>query len=264
MNLRVVMPTLGRSPWWSDAVVSVAALPACHAVVVSPDASAVGLPGWVSVPDKGDGLYAAINLGFAMRGDWELGTYLNDDDQLVPQGVARARALLEGSPEIGAVFGRVEVVDSRGVLLTEIPVARRSADIGPLFAAGIISLAQPGTLFRRGLFEALEGFDQEWRAAGDMDFFMRAARSGVRFAFIDEVVARFRLHAGQISQRTSLVALEKRRLVEIARAVPGWRSAAWCSKWRFRCDNVPLYLARLRRHGLVSMETIYRSGGVLP
>lgn len=261
MLLRIAMPTLGRSPWWSDAVDSAIAIRESERVVVCPDVSKLSAGAGRVERDCGMGLYAAVNTGLRAAGEWSLGTYLNDDDRLVAAGVERARDVLESNREIGAVFGRVRMIDGDGARVTEIPVARRGADLGSLLAAGIVPLAQPGTIFRREMFEALGGFNESWRAAGDMEFFLRAWRGGWRFEFVDACVAEFRVHDGQISRQVAVVAAEQDRLVALARENQLWIRGARGAKWRFRLSNVAGYVARVRRHGLVSMESLYRTGG---
>lgn len=255
------MPTLGRSRWWSEAADSAASLPGCERVVACPEQIFPAGPGQRVVRDEGGGLYAAVNAGLRAAGDWDVGTYLNDDDRLVASGVTEALRCLESDRRIGAVFGRVHMISGGGGRVAEIPVARNGADLGPLLSAGIVPLAQPGTVFRREMFDGVGGFDATWSAAGDMEFFMRAWRGGWRFEFVDVCVAEFRVHAGQISQRTAVVSAESARLVGLAREIPAWIDAARAAKWRFRWNNAGIYAARLRRHGFVSMDRLYQKGG---
>ncbi len=260
MQLRIVMPTLGRSPWWSEALDSTRLPGFSDRVVVCPSGVELGSPDWRRLEDEGRGLYSALNAGFAAGDDWDVGTYLNDDDRLLGSGVARALKLLASDQRIGAVFGRVHLIDGQGRRLTEIPVAHAGTDIGPLLAGGIIPLAQPGTLFRRELFTSLEGFDSQWRAAGDMDFFMRALRAGWSFGFVDAVVAEFRVHPAQISQQAAMVELERDRLFRIAGQESDWKERAFGARFRFRRQNLGVYFDRLRRHGFASMQSMYGKG----
>lgn len=260
MNFRIAMPTLGRSRWWSEAMASIDAIPDCERIVVSPNQAFLAGLDQQGVHDEGGGLYAAVNAGLRASGDWKVGTYLNDDDRLVASGVSEALRYLETDARIGAVFGRVNMIDGSGLRVAEIPVARRGADLGALLSAGIVPLAQPGTVFRRAMFVELGGFDPAWHAAGDMEFFMRAWRAGWGFAFVDACVAEFRVHQKQISQRTGIVSEERDRLVGLARGIPAWTGAARAAKWRFRFANAGVYAERVRRHGFVSMDRLYRKG----
>ncbi len=261
MKLRIVTPTLGQSRWLPETRTSVEELgqPVEH-LLVAPAARCPALTragiGQTVLPQAGDGLYAALNTGFRADGDWTWGTWINDDDRLVADGVDAAVALLDTRPELAAVYGRVRLIDAAGRELAEIPVAREGDDLGPLLAAGLVPLAQPGTVFRRKVFAQLGGFDEALRAAGDLDFFRRALVAGFRFGFIDERVAEFRVHGGQISQQAETRHRETAALVAAARARPDWAQRARGARWRFRWGNLGVYAARVRRQGLVSMERL--------
>lgn len=258
--LRIVVPTLGRSPWLNETLEAV--VPAvADVVIVAPEPVHTGLaavpPGASLVADRGGGIYAALNTGFCAPGGWAVGTWLNDDDRLVADGFRKALAVLESRPELSAVYGRVRLIDAEGHYLAMIPVARSGADLGPLLATGMIPLAQPGTVFRRDLFERLDGLDARYRAAGDMDFFQRALAAGLQFGFVDAVVAEFRVHGGQISKQSDLRRRETDAVSAAAREVHGWADRARCARWRFRWRNLGAYADRVRRHGFVSMERLY-------
>jgi cellulose synthase/poly-beta-1,6-N-acetylglucosamine synthase-like glycosyltransferase len=261
MHLRIVMPTLGRSLWWLEAQDSASTIKQSEQVVVcTEEVFLTGMSGR-RIRDKGTGLYAAVNTGLGASGDWAIGTYLNDDDRLIAAGIHKARQRLYSDKRIGAVFGRVHLINQYGVRITEIPVARRGHDLGSLLSTGIIPLAQPGTIFRRELFEGVGGFNESWFAAGDMEFFLRALHDNWRFEFVDASLAEFRVHPTQISQNGELVRRERDRLFDLARKNNSWRALARCAKLRFKYGNLGLYIARLRRHGFISMEKLYKIGG---
>jgi GT2 family glycosyltransferase len=115
-------------------------------------------------------------------------------------------------------------------------------------------LAHPGTLFRRGLFDSLGGFDESYRSAGDLDFFVRALLRGATFRFVNRHIADFRLHAGQVSKGESLADSEKARALQPLASVRTGPGALW----RFRMANLGVYASRLFRHGPVGMKELYR------
>ena len=62
-------------------------------------------------------------------------------------------------------------------------------------------LPQQGTLFRRSLYEAIDGFDEDFRYSADYDFWVRALGSGCRVQkYTERSVAGFRLLVEQLSQ----------------------------------------------------------------
>ena len=112
MRLLVVTPTLGTSPWLGETVLSVAACaPGVIHVLVAPTATVPKLsleyPGLRVIPEPGGGMYAAINAGLKSSHEWSVGTYLNDDDRLVPEGSRRALGTMASEPSLAAVYGRV-------------------------------------------------------------------------------------------------------------------------------------------------------------
>ncbi len=254
---RIVIPTLGHSPWLDEAVRNLHA----DVVVVAPQgqcsALAARLPMAQCIPESAGGLYSALNTGFRAPGAWSLGTWINDDDRLVADGFRKALAVLESRPELAAVYGRVRLIDAEGRYLAEIPVARAGDDLGPLLAAGVIPLAQPGTVFRRDLFVQLGGLDESLRLAGDMEFFQRAWAAGLRFGYVDAVVADFRVHGGQLSKQAVVRKQETEAVFAAARRTAGWRRSARAARWRFRWRNLGVYAERVCRHGWVSMERLH-------
>lgn len=260
MTLGVITATRGISAHLDETVRSVCALgPGARQVLVCPAGRqaelAARFPGAEIVIEEASGLYAALNTGLARVRDAEAFTWVNDDDVLGAAGVAAALARLEAYPAVGVVYGRVGLMEETGRRLGELPVARRPADLAALLAGGIMPLAQPGTIIRGSVVPVVGGFEAGYRLAGDLDYFVRAWRAGVGFGFVDVEVARFRLRAGQLSKDEIAVA------AEFARAVAGLPAdAGRGARWRFRWDNRMVYLERLRRHGFVRMQSLYRHG----
>jgi glycosyltransferase len=262
MKLRIVTATRGDSAFFSEMLRSIGqAAPGVEHVVVCP-AERIALLNLRqhirTIAEINGGLYAAIEQGLRESGDtWDAFTWINDDDLLNAEGFAKLIAELSHRPEIGVAYGRVVLIDGRGSRVGEIPVAGRGDDLVALLARGVIPLAQPGTIIRRSVWEKLGGFDLSYRSAGDLDFFVRALCAETRFAFVNAEVASFRLHAGQLSKRRAEVETETTRALEPLAALPNSLSALW----RFQLGNAGIYFERLRRHGFVSMRTLYERIG---
>ncbi|HEV8073877.1 MAG TPA: hypothetical protein VGP21_07080 [Opitutaceae bacterium] len=257
MKLRVVTATQGKSPFLGETLSSIdEAQPEAEHVIVCPAARVASIAAGARatvLPETGTGLYAALNQGCRAPGEWEVQTSLNDDDRLLSPGFGHLLEALARRPEIDVAYGRVRLMGARGENLGAQPVARRTGDLGALLARGIVPLAQPGMVIRRGLVERLGGFDETYRLAGDLDFFVRALVAGARFLFVDAWVAGFRLHAGQLSKQSAEIEAEKVRALQPLAGQAG-RAAAL---WRFRLDNAGVYYERIRRHGWVSMRELY-------
>lgn len=260
MSLLVVTATRGECAHLAQTVRSVAALRSGkrHLLVCPASASsplAARFPESEIAIEEGGGLYAALNSARAEAAEAEFVTWINDDDTLDAGGIERSLELMRRTPGVAAVYGRVGLIDGESEGLGELPVARRAEDLVALLAAGVMPLAQPGTVLRRECMDALTWFDASYRLAGDLDLFARALRAGSRFAFQNSRVASFRLHAGQLSKD------EARARMEHARAVAGLAVAEGegrAALRRFRWDNRWVYLRRVLRHGPRRMASLYR------
>ncbi len=259
MVLRVITATRGDSTLLIETVRSVdqLGLKVRHILVCPPHMKlrlSIQFPRCQIVEETGQGLYVALNTGFHMGEPDDFFTWINDDDLLAP-GFDQALARLAADPSLDALYGRVGLIDGRGVPLGELPVARRPEDLLPLLAGGIMPLAQPGTIFRWRALRRIGTFDPAYRMAGDLDYFVRALQAGLRFGFHDGEVARFRLHTYQMSKDRETAAVEHARAVAKIPAQPTFRA-----KCRFRWDNRGVYWRRIRQHGFVNMHTLYGHG----
>lgn len=265
MGILVITPTLGKSRHLQQTLDSIRERAKKHSirtVLITP----AGACPTISVEhldsevmaQRSCGLYAALNDGFqACRSEtWQWFTFLNDDD-LWLKGIAETIEMAEqdvASPQI--IFGRVKLIGADDRSLGELPVTRNPGDLHALLARGIIPFAQPGTLIHRNVVEELGGFDETYRSAGDLDFFVRALAKGVCFKFVNHHVAAFRLHAGQISKNEATAIQEKERALEPLR---GSSVGGVMPLVRFRVANMPAYLDRIRRFGFADMAKVYRT-----
>lgn len=263
----VITPTRGDSPWLEETVASVAACaPGWRHVLVAPDARVTELsrrfPAVRVVPERGEGMYAAINTGLVAAGAWEAFTYLNDDDVLLAGFAAAAREaeLAVGKERI--VYGGVKLIDGRGRRLGAIPVSPAPALNRALYAQRIEPVYQHGTVITRAVVERCGGFDEGLRFCGDSEFFARACVGGVRFVGVGRTVAAFRLRAGQLTKNRAAMRDERWRVDEKLRLLAPERKRvlAW-ARWRFRLANLPVYAERIARHGWITFDELLERGG---
>jgi hypothetical protein len=104
----------------------------------------------------------------------------------------------------------------------------------------------------RAWVEAQGPLREDLRICADVDFWLRAAAEGARFCCSPEVVATFRLRAGQISGDVSRHRAEFKQVVESV--VPVRRSAPrrLFANLRFRLGNALVYARRVGRCGFKS------------
>jgi hypothetical protein len=268
-RLLVVTPTLGVSAYLEDTVRGVTSLkiPFLHFISCpAPLASSLQerFPHASVVADAGKeaGLYGAINIALRAAGeDWDWFTYINDDDELAPDfSVVAQRHFARPDPE-PVVYGNVRVIDDNGQTISFLTTENSPRFIPALLRAGISPLNQQGMLFRRDIVRELVEFNTKYRICADLDFWARALAAGHRFRYYPVEVGRFRMRRGQISGDVDLTIREQD---EIARRLfPNAGGALNClvAKWRYRLRNLPRYLARSRRVGLISSNHMLSQGG---
>jgi glycosyltransferase involved in cell wall biosynthesis len=165
---------------------------------------------WLSEGDSGPA--NAINKALRLaRG--ELVGWLNSDDLYVPGAIATAAAYLASHPEMVMVYGEAEHVDATGARLGAYPT-RRPPVAPETFQEGCF-ICQPSVFLRRELFDKVGLLDESLATAFDFELWMRLFEAfPARIGFIDQLLARSRLHADCItnSQRR-LVAIENIKLL---------------------------------------------------
>jgi hypothetical protein len=209
--LSVVMPTRNQAPFIRSAVHSVLAQDEVRELVIADGASSDGTPAildelaqshpgrvrWLSQPDAGpaDAVNQAVERA---RGD-VIG-WLNSDDLYTPGAAARALQAFAAHPGCVLVYGEGEHVDEQGTHLERYPT--RGPDT-PLAAwADGCPVCQPTAFFRRDAFLALGGLDTTLRTAFDYEFWLRVWKQHAgQIAFVPQVQAQSRLHAGGITLR---------------------------------------------------------------
>lgn len=214
----------------------------------------------VAVLHHDGGMYAALNAGFTeMRCDWL--TWINADDLLYCSALWPR---LAAAGDASVAYGPVDFLDAAGRFV-HCWRSARPGDLLKLYRAGYSPLLQQGTLFRRHVYEDLEGFAEDFRLVADADFWWRALERGFSFHRSSHPpVAGFRLHAGQLSQRQAGdMRLEHWKMVD---AHGGRRRTpvAWLALGRHRCHNLSGYVVRaLRRRDLEGRARVVGSYDVV-
>jgi glycosyltransferase involved in cell wall biosynthesis len=148
----------------------------------------------VSEPD--DGAHDAMNKGIA-RSTGEVIGFLNVDD-LYPDDLLVAVAnVFASDPQVDAVTGQTAVFedDERGRHL--VFLRTHAAEDGlwlPELTFGVPGFC--GWFFRRRVFERVGNFNNEYFMAGDRQFLMRMALSGMTSRVLGRTTICYRLHPG--------------------------------------------------------------------
>ncbi|MGJ8638307.1 MAG: glycosyltransferase family 2 protein [Opitutaceae bacterium] len=141
-------------------------------------------------------MYAAINEGMRhASGEWM--TYINGDDLLYADAITAILAQVNVDTDL--IYGNIDYIDEAGRFL--FPWRSPSTKWVRDFMAYYSPLPQQGTLFRRRIYDAIDGFDESFRYSADYDFWVRALESDCRVQkYTDRSIAGFRLLTEQLSQ----------------------------------------------------------------
>lgn len=138
---------------------------------------------------------ARNNAAAAARGKFIL--FLDADDTLYPDSIARLMARLENTPaDTGYAYGQMEYFDSRTGIF-------QSQEFDPqALARGNYICAT--SLIRKDAFDAAGGFDRGFAHREDWEFYIRLLHKGYRGAFLAEPVLRYRKHKEPTRSKSKL------------------------------------------------------------
>ncbi len=142
---------------------------------------------WVSQRDGGQ--TNAINMGLAQsRG--EIQAYLNSDDVLQPDAVARVVRRFMERPDCDMVYGLAHHIDADDNFLDWYPTADYS--VKRLLKECFV--CQPAAFWRAAVARKIGPFDESLHYTMDLDYWLRIDRAGGRIEHLSEVLASTRLH----------------------------------------------------------------------
>jgi len=223
-DVDVVIPVYGGAHVVPRAVASVLAQDADASVRIhvvddaSPDAAADVLAGLAAEHPEVSVLTHAHNRGVAAArnaaiaaGSAPVIALLDQDDAWLPGKLRVQLAALAADPSLGYVLGRSRFVLAPGV-------ARPSWTREEWFDGPQRAYLPSVLVVRREVWERVGRFDESLRAGGDdSDWFARAHRRRVPFAFLDDVVLDRHIHERNLSAGdtdSDLLAVVRRHLAE--------------------------------------------------
>jgi glycosyltransferase involved in cell wall biosynthesis len=165
------------------------------------------------VSQENRGVSAAYNRGFKLSCG-EYVTFLDADDVLLEDSLAKGLQMLESHPEVAFSYGQAHIVDENGLIYR----LRKSSFLGGsalvdgktqvkelLFLCRITSST---VMVRRNCFEEVEGFHEELSIAEDRHLYIRLAKRWP-VAYIAEPLVKYRLHHNQLHKRVDPRVAEK-------------------------------------------------------
>jgi glycosyltransferase involved in cell wall biosynthesis len=152
---------------------------------------------WVSEPDRGQA--HALNKGFA-RCRGAIRAYLNSDDVLAPGALDKVVGHFLAHPDWDLLYGRANYVDAGGRVTGAYPTA-------PYTFRRLLEdncLCQPAVFWHARLAERVGPFDEALHCCMDYDYWLRAARAGLRLEYVEDLLAFSRLHPAAKTQSCRL------------------------------------------------------------
>jgi hypothetical protein len=189
------------------------------------------------------GLAAARNAGGQLAtGDAIL--FLDADDVLMPDCIARHAAMLAARPHIGLTYSRWLYVDENDRVLSEAHIEPPD-DVQAQILRRTLFFFPSAVMIRRPWLDRAGWFDESLCWSEDADLWLRLARVGCEFAFIDAALTRYRIRADSM---TAQVRPEQ---------VHGWQAVL---DKTFADPALPAHLRDLRgeAHGILHLETAGR------
>jgi len=192
------------------------------------------------------GASAARNRGIAVaQGEWI--AFLDEDDEWLPTRIERQLAGVAGRPEVALVYSDVEIFGDEccpGRLQGQ-PTPR-----GRVFREFLrlgCFVTPSAALARRAAILEVGGFDETLASSEDYDLWLRlAARHEIEF--VPGSLARYRVHAGNISKNLKKGLVNRHRVLLKARdSAPDEYGSVW-PQVRRRLSEISFESGRLHLH----------------
>lgn len=136
-------------------------------------------------------LPASLNVGFAQaRADWFCWT--SDDNLMLPDALAQLIRARDNHPDADIIHADYRVIDTRGVEQTKVVTGPAS----DLLVENTIGCC---FLYRRGVDDHLNGYDETLFGIEDYDFWLRAHRAGFAFHHVNSAPYLYRRHEGSLT-----------------------------------------------------------------
>lgn len=145
------------------------------------------------------GIASALNCGIQQaRGEYIV--WLSHDDMFLPHKLERQVTLMDSSPNLGGCYSDYYIVNAEGRVVSEKKMPHYPAGEMVRHLLQYMFINGCTVLVRRACFEAEGLFDDRLPFAQDADMWFRLLRRFV-FAHIPESLTKYRVHAGQGSQK---------------------------------------------------------------
>lgn len=133
-------------------------------------------------PDQG--IYDAMNKGLKIA-EGDIIGILNADDWYEESAVFDAVNLFENT-QSEIIYGEINLVGYNGNKVEP----KKLSSLNNMWYT--MAVYHPATFVKRGVYQKLGLFDQDYRITADYDFMLRCYSSGVKFKYLDKILTNFR------------------------------------------------------------------------
>jgi hypothetical protein len=156
-------------------------------------------PDLAVVREPDNGMYHAVERAWS-RSRGSILSWLNADEQYLPDALAKVQGVFRGRPDVDIVFGDAILVDPEGNLIA----ARREIPLRASYVARTFLYSLSCTMFfRRSLLDAGDlTFEPGRRVAGDVALILSLMKKGRRVHHLAEYLALFMIDGQNLSLST--------------------------------------------------------------
>lgn len=131
---------------------------------------------FIIISEKDRGIAHAFNKGVSKAtGKYVL--FLNSDDYLLENFLSNCKYFLDNNPDIDVLCCHMMVISNKGKL--------RSIESKPQYLSTTMSVAHPGTIVKREVFDEVGLFQEKYKVAMDYDFLLRCKHKKINFSVYD-------------------------------------------------------------------------------
>lgn len=151
------------------------------------------------IVEKDNGQVDAINRGFA-QASADVVAWLNTDDVYTDPDALRAVAsVFAREPDVDVVYARGRFVDPEGRPIRDAFINADPDALEREFTHSV-GILQPALFFRRNVIERFGPLDESMHFAFDYEYWIRLARRGAKFRFLDRTIVDATLHPSSKTQ----------------------------------------------------------------
>lgn len=200
---------------------------------------------WVS--GKDNGMYDAINKGFAMA-TGDVYAWLNSDDMYYPRALAHVSEIFSKFSDIDWISGITLTADEDGNVIQKMShllLYNTRLIRDGFYKNDTYFISQEGTFWRAGLWKKVGGIDASLKLAGDFYLWTRFAEH-TSIYMVNALFAKWRRHGAQLSRDMAAYSKECERFsqFDLKTRLVKWHFGLWkklpfiyrLHKYLFRLD----------------------------